>query len=166
MIARSIEEALNRQITQEFSSAYLYLSLSAWFAARNLDGFAHWMRLQFTEEIGHAQRLFDHLIDRDGHVTLGPIEAPPTAWDDIEAAVAAAYEAEVLNTKQINTIMDLAQKEGDHATRAMLQWFVEEQVEEEASALRLVEQVRFAGDNRGALFILDRELGARQDTTP
>ncbi len=162
MISKKMEQALNQQINQEFASAYIYLSLAAYFSRRNLNGFAHWMRLQFSEELEHAGKLFDHVIARDGNVTLTTVPAPPSEWSSTESAVQAAYDAEVQNTAQINTIMNVAADEGDHATRVMLQWFVEEQVEEEASALTLVEQVRLAGDNSGALFILDRELGARQ----
>jgi len=165
MISKKMESALNQQINQEFASAYLYLSLAAHFARHNFNGFAHWMRLQFSEELNHAGKLFDHVIERNGDVTLTSVPAPVAEWGSVAEAVNAAYDAEVNNTAQINTIMNVAHEEGDHATRVMLQWFVEEQVEEEASALTLVEQIRLAGDNPGALFILDRELGSRQPAT-
>jgi len=164
MLSKKMEKALNDQINLEMFSAYTYLSMAAFFAEKNLDGFSSWMRLQFTEELGHATKLFDYLIDRDAEVVLSPIKAPPRTWPTIAAAVQAAYKAEVGNTKQINDIMDLAFKERDHATRVMLQWFIEEQVEEEATALKIVEQVKLAGKDASALLLLDREMGARQPT--
>lgn len=162
MLSKKMENALNKQINQEMFSAYMYLSMSAYFAEKNLDGFSHWMRLQFQEELGHAGKIFDYLIERDGKVSLGAIDAPQKSWRGTLAACEAAYKAEVQNTKQINTIMDLAFKEGDHATRVTLQWFVEEQIEEEASALRLIEQLKLAGNDPGALMLIDRELAGRQ----
>ena len=161
MLKKKMQTALNTQINKEFASAYLYLSMAAFFAEKNLNGFSHWMRLQFTEELDHAGRLFDYVIDRNGIVDLKAITAPKKTWPSTLAACQAAYKAEVDNTKQINEIMELAVTGPDHATRVMLQWFVEEQVEEESSALNLVEQVKLAGNNPSAIFILDRELGAR-----
>ena len=161
MLNKEMQDALNKQINQEMFSAYLYLSMAAFFAEKNLDGFSHWMRLQFSEELTHAGKLFDYVIERDGKVDLKPIAAPDKSWKSILAACQAAYEAEVKNTAQINEIMDLAASIPDHATRVILQWFIEEQVEEESSALSLVQQVRLAGDNPSALLILDREMGAR-----
>lgn len=161
MLSKKMETAINKQINQEFYSAYMYLSMAAYFAEKNLNGFSHWMRIQFSEELSHAGKLFDYLIERDGSVVLSNVKAPPRTWSSIKAAVAAAYKAEVDNTRQINEIMDLAFKERDHATRVILQWFVEEQVEEEASALNLVEQVKLAGSEPSAVMIIDRELAAR-----
>jgi ferritin len=137
------------------------MALGAYFSERNLKGFAHWMRLQAQEEIQHSARLFDHVVDRNGKIDFAAIAAPPKTWKTPVEAVQAAYTAETTNTKQINTIMDLAIKENDHATRVILQWFVEEQVEEESSALELVEQVKLAHKSPSAMFILDRELGTR-----
>jgi ferritin len=134
--------------------------MSTYFAERNLNGFAHWMRIQYHEELTHGERLVDYLINRDAKVTLGAIQKPVAAWKTTLAACEAAYKAEVKNTEQINLLMDQAIKEHVHATRVILQWFVEEQVEEEAQALNLVEQVKMA-DDAAALFILDRELGGR-----
>ena len=154
-------KAINDQINQEMYSAYMYLSMAAYFAETNLNGFSHWMRLQVQEELVHSQKLFDYLIDRNGEVTLGQIAAPPKAWKTPLAACQGANKAEVRNTKQINELMNQAIKEGDHATRVILQWFVEEQVEEESTSRDLVEQVKLAGTNPSALLILDRELGSR-----
>ena len=161
MLSKEIQNALNEQINKEMYSAYMYLSMAGFFAEKNLNGFSHWMRLQFSEELVHAGKLFDYVIDRDGKVDLKAIAAPPESWSSILNACEAAYDAEVENTAQINEIMDLGMRQPDHATRVMLQWFIEEQVEEESSALNLVEQVKLAGDNPSALLILDRDMAAR-----
>lgn len=161
MLSKKMETALNKQINQELFSAYQYMGLSAYFAQKNLNGFAHWMRVQAQEEIMHSGKLFDYVVNRNGKITLSVIKAPSETWKDALAALQAAYKAETTNTKQINAVMDQAIKENDHATRVILQWFVEEQVEEESSALELVEQVKVALKSPSAMFILDRELGAR-----
>jgi ferritin len=162
MISKKMEAAINKQINLEIQSALLYLQMSAHFAKENLSGFGHWMRIQHSEELVHANRLFDYLLQRDGEVALTAVAAPPRSWKSTLAACEAAYAAEVNNTKQINTLMDQAIKENDHATRVILEWFVEEQVEEESSALNLIKQVQLAGNAAGAILLLDRELGARQ----
>ncbi len=161
MISKKMEAAINQQINQEIFSAHMYLQMSAYFASRSLDGFAHWFRIQYQEELDHAGKLFDHVLMRDGRVNLTAVAAPTHTWKSTLAACEAAYQAEVKNTRQINAIMDAAAKENDHATRVILQWFVEEQVEEESSAMKLVEQVKLADDAAGAILILDRELGSR-----
>lgn len=161
MLSKKMETALNQQINQELFSAYQYMGIAAYFAEKNLDGFGHWMRMQAQEEVSHSTRLFDYVVERNGNIDLKPIKAPAKTWKDPLAALQAAYKAEVTNTKQINNIMDLAIKENDHATRVILQWFVEEQVEEEASALELVEKVKMTQKSPSAMFILDRELGGR-----
>lgn len=166
MISKKMEAAINKQINLEIQSALLYLQMSAHFAQENLSGFGHWMRIQHQEELLHANKLFDYLLQRDGEVGLTAVAAPPRAWKSTLAACEAAYAAEVNNTKQINALMDQAIKENDHATRVILEWFVEEQVEEESSALNLIKQVQLAGNAAGAILLLDRELGARQTGAP
>jgi ferritin len=162
MLSKKMETAINHQINLEIQSALLYLQMSAHFAHENLNGFSHWMRIQHQEELIHANKLFDYVLRRDGNVTLDAVAAPPKTWKSTLAACQAAYNAEVNNTKQINALMDQAIKENDHATRVILEWFVEEQVEEESSALNLIKQVEIAGNDSGATLLLDRELGARQ----
>jgi len=162
MISKKMETAINKQINLEIQSALLYLQMAAHFAHENLNGFAHWMRIQHSEELVHANKLFDYLLQRDGEVTLTAVAAPPKSWKSTLASCEAAYAAEVNNTKQINALMDQAIKENDHATRVILEWFVEEQVEEESSALNLIKQVQLAGNAAGAILLLDRELGGRQ----
>jgi len=162
MISKKMEAAINQQINLEIQSALLYLQMAAHFAHENLNGFAHWMRIQHSEELVHANKLFDYLLQRDGEVSLTAVAAPPKSWKSTLASCEAAYAAEVNNTKQINALMDQAIKENDHATRVILEWFVEEQVEEESSALNLIKQVQLAGNAAGAILLLDRELGGRQ----
>lgn len=161
MLSAKMQAALNKQINQELFSAYQYMALAAYFSEHNFKGFAHWMRVQAQEEITHSSKLFDYVVDRNGKIDLQAIKAPPKTFKDAVSALQTAYKAEVTNTKQINAVMDLAIKENDHATRVILQWFVEEQVEEESSALELVEQVKAAHQSPSAMFILDRELGTR-----
>ena len=162
MINKKVETALNKQMNQELHAAYIYLSMSAYFAETNLDGFAHWMRLQSQEEIIHAMKVFDFILDREGKVALTAVKAPPTTWKSPLAACQDALKSERINTKQINDLVELSFATKDHATRVFLQWFVDEQVEEEASASKLVEKVKLVKDDKGALFILDQELAKRQ----
>jgi ferritin len=162
MLSKKMESAINRQINLEIQSALGYLQMSAYFARENLNGFAHWMRIQYQEELNHANKLFDYVIQRNGSVAIDAIAAPARTWKSTLAACEAGYQAEVNNTRQINSLMDQAIKENDHATRVILEWFVEEQVEEESSALNLIEQVKLAGNASGAILLLDRELGSRQ----
>lgn len=161
MLSKKMETAINHQINLEIQSALQYLQMSAYFSSENLNGFAHWMRVQYQEELVHANKLFDYVIRRDGNVSIEGIAAPPKTWKSTLAACQAGYAAEVNNTKQINSLMDQAIKENDHATRVILEWFVEEQVEEESSSLNLIEQVKLAGSESGAILLLDRELGGR-----
>lgn len=162
MISKKMETAINHQINLEIQSALLYLQMSAHFAHENLNGFSHWMRIQHQEELVHAGKLFDYILRRDGKVDIDAVAAPPKTWRSTLAACEAAYNAEVNNTKQINALMDQAIKENDHATRVILEWFVEEQVEEEQSAYNLIQQVKIAGTDSAATMLLDRELGGRQ----
>jgi len=166
MIANKVEKAINDQICAELYSAYLCLAMSAYFQAANLQGFANWMRVQYQEETLHALKFYDYLVERGGRVKLQPIAEPPLKWASPLAVFEESYAHERKVTALINKIADLAIAEGDHATGAMLQWFVTEQVEEEASAEKIVEELKLIGDNSGALFMLDRELRARVFTPP
>lgn len=161
-MTKKIQDAINKQMNLELYSAYIYLSMSAYFASLNLDGFAHWMRLQAQEELGHSLRLYDFLLERDATVKLAAVKAPPTEWKSPLQACQDALKHERVNTKQINDLMNLSVSANDHATRIFLQWFVTEQVEEESSASKLAERVKQVKDNTGALFILDAELANRQ----
>jgi len=161
MINPKIEEAFNKQINAELFSSYLYLSMSAWFESTNLSGMASWMRVQAQEELTHAMKFFGFIHERGGEVTLAQIDAPKTTWESPRDAFQAAYEHECKISGLINDLVDLALQEKDHASNAFLQWFVSEQVEEEATALAIVDKLKLAGDSKGPLFMLDSQLGQR-----
>lgn len=161
MLSDKLLKALNEQVNNELFAAYQYLAMAEYFASRNLDGFAHWMRLQREEEIAHAMKIFDFVIDRDSRVTLAPIAAPDAKFASPLAVLKKALEHERSVTGKINALYAAAKKENDYPTEAIMQWFVLEQVEEEASALKLVERLEMAGDDKAALLILDREVGQR-----
>lgn len=164
MLSDKLQKALNEQINNELYAAYQYLAMAEYFAAMNLDGFAHWMRLQREEEIGHAMKIFDFVIDRDGHVRLGAIAAPAAKFTSPLDVLKKALEHERAVTEKINGLYAAAKKENDYPTEALMQWFVLEQVEEEASALKVVERLEMAGDDKAALLMLDREMGQRTAT--
>jgi ferritin len=161
MIKKKVEKALNTQINEEMYSAYLYLAMSAKFEEQNLSGFARWMQFQAQEEMGHAMKIYGFIHERGGTVDLKEVKAPAKKFESPLEAFEAAYKHEQHITGCIDKLVNLAIEEGDHATQIFLQWFVNEQVEEEASADEVVQKLKLAGDHRGALFMLDRELGAR-----
>ncbi len=157
----TVQEALNDQIRNELYAAYLYLSMAGWFESRNLPGFAHWMRIQREEEVGHAMRLFDYVHERGGRARLKALDEPPAEFDSPLDVMEHALEHERGVTSRIHELYETAMHEKDYPTQTILQWFVTEQVEEEATATRLVEQLRLAGNDGAAILLLDRELGGR-----
>ncbi|MGD9817507.1 MAG: ferritin [Desulfomonilaceae bacterium] len=161
MISQKIQDAFNEQVNAETYSAYLYLSMASYFASINLNGFATWMKVQAQEELLHAMKFFDYINERGGTVNLKPIDGPPTRWDSPIAAFQEAYRHEQKVTGLINNLVDISLQARDHASNAFLQWFVTEQVEEEASADAVVQKLKLTGDHGGGLFMIDRELGAR-----
>lgn len=161
MLSDTLQDALNEQVNNELYASYLYLAMAEHFQAENLSGFAHWMRLQREEEIGHAMKIFDFVLDRDGRVKLQAIQAPPADFDSPLDVARKALEHEKKVTGKINALLEKAKGENDYPTEALLQWFVIEQVEEEASALEIVQRLEMAGDDKAALLMLDREMGAR-----
>jgi ferritin len=161
VIKSSVEQALNKQINMELASAYVYLSMCAYFEDQNLPGFASWMKHQAEEEVEHAMRLFGFVNDRGGRVQLEPIAGPPNEFDSPLACFKLAYEHECKVSASIHEIYALAGKESDYATQTHLHWFIDEQVEEEATAEGILAKLEIAGDNKGALLILDREMGQR-----
>ena len=166
MLSKKMNDALNEQINAEFYSAYLYLSMEAYFESVNLPGFAKWMRAQIQEESMHAMKLYDFVNERGGRVLLKAIEGPVTEWSSPLAVFEATYAHEQKVTGLINDLVNLAVEEKDHATNSFLQWFVNEQVEEEASADAVVQQLKMAEDSPGGMFMIDRELGQRVFTPP
>lgn len=161
MLNKRMEEALNSQIQAEFFSAYLYLSISAYFETLNLVGFAHWTRMQYVEEQGHALKFFDYVHERGGHAALLEIVQPQHKWDSPLAAFKEILSHEQMITERINQLVNIAIEESDHATVAMLQWFVTEQVEEEARADQNVQEMTLIKDSPSGLFMLNRELMQR-----
>lgn len=166
MLSEKILDALNKQINAEFYSAYLYLAMSAYFEARNLKGFANWMRVQAQEETTHAMRIYDYVVERGGRVRLMAIEQPPVEWGSPLEAFEAAYNHEVKITGMINELVNLAMEEKDYATYNMLQWFVAEQVEEEASTDEIVQKLKMLGEDSRGILMIDRELAQRVFTPP
>ena len=166
MIGEKIETALNEQINWELYSAYLYLSMSAYFLSINLNGFASWMRVQALEEVTHAMKFFDFINERSGRVTLLETKAPPKEWESPLAAFEDAYEHECFVSSRINDLVNLSLDEKDHASNNFLQWFVGEQVEEEASVDEVAQKLKIIGGDGGGLFMLDQELGQRVFTPP
>lgn len=166
MLSQKMTEALNAQINAEIYSAYLYLSMATWFEEQQLPGFANWMRVQAKEEMTHALRFHNFVNDRGGRVKLAAIDGPPTDWDSPLAVFEATLAHEQKVTGLINDLMALAVKENDFASQGMLQWFVDEQVEEEANATDLVGKMKLMQDAPGGLFMLDKDLAARVFNPP
>jgi ferritin len=161
MLSDRLQDAINRQINNELFSAHLYLSMSAYFESLDLNGFAHWMKLQFEEETAHALKLFDYVNDRDGRVLLHAIEQPPIEFESPHSVMRSALEHERLVTSMINDLYALAVSERDYPSHVLLEWFVAEQVEEEKVLTELVDHMDLIGDDGTGLLILDGRLGDR-----
>ena len=164
MISKRLEEAINAQINAEMWSAYLYLSMSAYCHEAGLPGMANWFEVQFKEEQDHAQIFFNYLVSRGGRVTLKAIDAVETEWESPLAAFENTYAHEQKVTALINNTMSIAVEEKDYAAQSRLQWFVDEQVEEEETAQTMIQKLRLIGDNGYGLYNLDNELAARTYT--
>jgi len=161
MLSKKLLSGLNDQINAELFSAYLYLSMSSWFKAQNLEGFASWLQVQAQEEVGHAMKIYVYLHNKGTAVELKQIEAPKKSWKSPLAAFEDAYKHEVYISGRINDLADLALADKDHATNVLLHWFVGEQVEEEASALAVVEKLKLVASHPGGIYMLDREMASR-----
>jgi ferritin len=158
-ISKELADAINDQITFELYSGYIYLSMA-------YPGMAHWMEIQADEEYAHAIRFYRHVIERGGKVVFKPIEAPKSEWASPYEAFADAYQHEVTVTKRIYAIGDIADKEGDRAAQAMLKWFYDEQVEEEASTMEPRDTLKMISDNIHAMLMFDEKMGARTPAAP
>ena len=156
-----MSNALNEQINAEFYSSYLYVSMASYCKRLNLDGFVRWMEVQALEEVTHAMKFFSFVNERGGRVELKPIAGPPVSWDSPLAVFEGVYEHEVKVTGLIYDLVNLAMELKDHAAVNFLQWFVNEQVEEETSADSIVQKLRLIGSDGGGLYLLDQELGRR-----
>ncbi|HEX2950180.1 MAG TPA: ferritin [Armatimonadota bacterium] len=166
MISDTMQDALNDQMNFELFSAYLYLSMSAYFQSLNLPGFANWMHVQAQEEMVHVMKFYNFILGRGGRVLLKTIDGPQTDWSAPIAPFEDAYAHEQKVTARINNLINLAIDERDHATNAFLQWFVTEQVEEESNVDAVVRQLRLVGEDKSGLFMIDRELGTRVFVPP
>ena len=159
-----MQAALNKQINAEMYSAYLYLAMSAYFEGQNLKGFAHWMKIQAKEEMEHAMKFYNYIHERRWKVKLTAIDTPKSSWASPLAAIENAFAHEKKITASIHSLMDLAVSSKDYASQSMLQWFIDEQVEEENNADEIVERLKIINKHQGMLMMLDAELGRRKDS--
>ena len=162
MINDRIQEMINEQFHKELYSAHLYLAMSSYFLTQDLDGFAHFFRLQADEETMHAMKQFDYLHEVDGQITIGTIQAPQTTFDSIVQVFELALEHEKLVTRSINSIVKAALDCSDFATHGFLQWFVQEQIEEESTLRSIIAKIKLADGNKSTLYLLNEELLQRQ----
>lgn len=160
-INQKIIDALNRQIQEEFYSAYLYLAMSADCEVKDLGGFAHWLKLQYHEELEHAERIYAYIHDRGGVVKLEQIDQPRQSWESPQVLFEAALSHEQHITKCIYDLVELSQAQKDHATYSFLQWFVNEQVEEEKTVRDITQSIKLVEQSPGGLYMINRELGQR-----
>jgi ferritin len=161
MLATKIQEALNAQINREQYSAQLYLAMSAHCEAKSFRGFAHWLRIQAQEETAHAMKLVSFLLDRGGQLALAPIPAPPGGFGTITEVFDQILAHERSITASINALFELSRAEKDYASEIALQWYVTEQVEEEANVGRIVDQLHAVGEKGGGIWYLDSRMGKR-----
>ena len=161
MIGKKMRDLMNEQIKNELESAYIYLSMASYFHAQNLDGMAHWMRCQAHEETIHAMKFLDHIHDRGEAVTLLNLKQLKTAWKSPLEVWQDTLEHEKFITSKIHDLVKLSRKENDISSDSLLNWFSKEQVEEEATAEKILRRMEMVGESRQGIFMLDRELGAR-----
>lgn len=162
MISEKIAAVLNDQINMEYYSAYSYLAMAAYFLTLNLNGLAHWMRIQAQEELTHGMKIYDFLDNREGDICLQAIDAPQKTWKNPLEAFEDALGHEKKVSQSIYDIADFALSERDHATHTFLQWFISEQVEEEAAVKEVIDTLKLVGMEGNGLFLFDRDLAQRQ----
>ncbi|MBI9065637.1 MAG: ferritin [Salinivirgaceae bacterium] len=161
MLTKRMELELNKQINAEYWSAYFYLSMSAYLESIGLAGAANWMRIQYQEEISHALKFFDYIVERGGKVELMPISEVPKKWNDIINIFEETLKHEQIVTGLINKLMDIAIEEKDHAAKSFLQWYVDEQVEEESGVQTILDQLKMVEGKGNGLFMIDKDLKQR-----
>ncbi len=166
MLSDKVQLAINQQINREMYSAYLYLAMSAWCSDEGMNGFANWMRVQYEEEMFHAFKMYDYILEQDGQVELMPIEKPPASFKSALDVFEEVLSHEKKVTAWINELVSIADAENDYATHNFLQWFVNEQVEEEATAKEIIDDLKLAGEKGPGLFMINRELAQRVFTPP
>jgi ferritin len=161
MIGKKLNDAMNEQIKNELESYYIYLSMAAWLHSKALDGMGHWMRVQAHEEMLHAMKFFNHLIDRGGKVALKDLKQLKAQWKSPLEVFQDAFEHEKFISKKINDLMSIARQEKEFASEPLLAWFTDEQIEEESNASKITEQLEMVAADKSGLLMLDRELAAR-----
>ncbi len=166
MLKKPIEIAINKQINAEFHSAYLYLSMSSYFQSIGMAGCANWMKVQYQEELAHATHFFDYVLERGGRVELAPIGEVEVDFDNVLQVFQKTLAHEITVTGLINNLMDVAIHESDHATKSFLQWFIDEQVEEEANVEQILNNLKLINGEGQGLLMMDREMQARVFVNP
>lgn len=166
MFNERIVNALNKQLNFEFYSSYLYLSMSAYYTSAGLKGFANWMQIQAQEELVHAMGFYNFINERGGRVDLAQIDNPKKEWSSPLEAFEEALAHEILISKEINELINIALEEKDHATSNFLQWYIKEQVEEESTASDIVQKLKLTDGVGGGLFMIDTELATRVFIAP
>jgi ferritin len=161
MIGEKTKVAMNQQIKHELESFYIYLSMAAYFHERNLDGMAHWMRCQAHEEMIHAMKFYDHILDRGGQVTLMDLKQIKTKWETPLEPWKDAYEHEKLITGKINNLIKISREENDYASEPLLSWFLNEQIEEEKNTEKVAREMSMVENSKEGILMLDRELATR-----
>ncbi len=166
MLSEKMTEALNGQANRELYSSYLYLSMSAYFESINMKGLAAWMRVQAGEELVHGMKMYDYIVSSGGRGKMLAIEAPQFSWTSPQDAFQHVYNHERVVTGLIHALVDVAAAEKDKATKSFLQWYVDEQVEEEESSDMVLSKAKAAGNDKAALEAVDKELGQRRFKFP
>lgn len=160
-LSKKMNDALNKQANAEFYSAYLYLAMSATLAEMNYGGASHWMYLQYQEENSHALKLYKYVMERGGKVELDVVDKPKQDWKSVQEIFEDSLAHEQLVTEKIVALLDLAEEEKDYPTRSLLNWYIDEQVEEEANVKAIVEKLKMVGESTNGLFMIDSYLGKR-----
>lgn len=163
MFSKNLEQAVNEQIKNELYSGYLYLAMAAQCESMNLKGFAHWLKVQAREELGHAMKFYDFVNDRGGRVVFEAIDKPPVEYRSLQEMFEAVYKHEQKVTGLINKLYEMAKAENDYPLQVHLQWFIDEQVEEEKNASEILAMLKLTGESGSGLLILDRALGERKE---
>ncbi len=166
MLSKKLSKALGEQVNFEIYSSYIYLAMSSYLKSQGLNGFANWMKIQVQEELAHAMKFHDFILERGGLIEFESIPKPNNKWSSTESVFKAAYAHEQIVTGRINDLLDLALNEKDHATHAHLQWFITEQVEEEANVSEVLQQIQLFKDSPNGLYLLDKDLGQRVFVQP
>ncbi|MGI5895463.1 MAG: ferritin [Oscillospiraceae bacterium] len=166
MLSQTLTKAISEQVNAEYYSAYLYLAMSAACDRMGFKGFANWMHVQAQEEMAHGTHMFEHLLDRGAAPAFGDIKAPPSEYSDLREIFEKTLAHEEMVTGLINKLASLAMQENDHATYNFLQWYINEQVEEESTASLILQKLNFIGDNASMLYALDTEMAARTFVDP